>query len=416
MNLPDRNELLDLRIKSEHRGLFKDIELWKNSMEEGTVIRHHIYQFELLCRLMLEQLKESTTFRPERWSKMDPSTFRSLIISVLGGKWHLLRQVAEQHSASSPYLATLQDLDQFADGCYQRLYAVLKDMCHVEKLSRSSPLVYLGPIARLFLFDEQAPCLISAPFGAANDDDKNGKELCRETIPHEVGHAIFEQLPGLLDELRFKTETGLKKPKSKKIALIRSIILNWLEEMVADMTGTALDGRRFADSALQLNIMPDQMVGITDGYHPIPLLRSFVHGWVLKQIAPGSAAAFDEHLNLITADFIDRPFESLPAVITVTMREVKDELLTIAAQVWNCKLKSLDRHTLGEVFQAVYQTAAGDPRTPPAWGTLTEGSDEVIFRLVGPNRPLSPLPGLPLLIEPICCAMKWESCCNQTIS
>lgn len=414
----DRDALLNLRIMSEHRGLFKDIDLWKKSMPEGTVIRHHIYQFELLCRLMLEQLKETTSYRPERWSNMDASTFRSLIVSVLGGKWHLLRQVAEQHSARSPYLKTLEDLDQFADGCYQRLYAVLKNTCHVDKLSKSSPLVYLGPIARLFLFDEQAPCLISTPFGAANDEDENGRTLCRETIPHEVGHAIFEQLPSLLDELRFKTETGLKQPKSKKKGLIRSVILNWLEEMIADMAGTALDGKRFAESALQLNIMPDQVVGITDGHHPIPLLRSFVHGWVLKQLAPDSAADFDQHLDLITADHIDRPFESLPAVITVTMREVRDELLTIVDQVWGCKLKTLDRHTLGEVFQAVYQTPApaGKPSMPPDWGTLSEDREEVIFRLIGPTRPTSPLPGIPLFLDPLCCKLKWEPCCSQTVT
>jgi hypothetical protein len=315
-------------------------------------------------------------------------------------------------------LKTLEQLDHFAGSCYQRLRLVLQsDEYRVKGISESSPLVYLGPIARLFLFDEEAPCLISVPFGAANNQDHNGSELSRQTIPHEVGHAIIEEISGMLEELKFKTNSQLAgTTTSKKQGLIRSVILNWLEEMVADMTGTALGGRAFAESASQLTIMPEKIIGLTDGYHPIPLLRSFVHGWVLEQLDPDDGITFNQHMTQLTVNYIDQPFESLPAAITVTMKEVKKELLEIVALVWGCNLEALNGHTLGELLQAVFHADTPSELNPRAqWGNLTGKSEDVIFRLVGPNSLISPLPDLPLYLDVVCCPMKWQHCCSQPI-
>lgn len=419
MRTVDREMILTQRIESEEQGLFNDINLWKACIPPGTVIRHHIDQFEQLCYWMVDQLEGSFSHKPALWPNLDQSTFKTLIVSVLSGKWILLRQVIQQRSSGSPYLKTLEELDGFADNCYQRLRSVLQSKeFAVKGISESSPLVYLGPIARLFLFDEEAPCLISAPFGAANDKDEHGKELSRQTIPHEVGHAIFEQISGLLDELKFKINANLARTTtSKKQSLIQSVILNWLEEMLADMTGTALAGRPFAESASQITIMPEKIVGITDGYHPIPLLRSFVHGWVLEQLDPETGAEFNQQLIILTAGYIDRPFESLPAVITVTMKEVKEELLKIVEQVWDCPLDTLHDGSLGAVFQAVFNTAqtllVGQREHLPVWGSLSGKSEDVIFRLVGPGKPSSPLPGLPLYFDAVCCPLGIPICCGQ---
>jgi hypothetical protein len=414
----EREKILDKRIESERNGLLKDIALWKASIPQGTVIHHHIQQFEQLSNWMMAQLKGSFRHRPDRWPNLDQRTFNSLIISVLSGKWILLRQVVQQRSAGSPYLNTLQELDGFAEDCYRRLSTVLQSQdFKVKGLSESSPLVCLGPIARLFLFDEEAPCLISAPFGAANTDDAHGQELCRQTIPHEVGHAIFEQVSGLLDELKFKVASEVKHSDTKKQGLIRSVILNWLEEIVADIAGTALAGLPFAESASEITIMPDRLIGITDGEHPIPLLRSFVHAWVLEQLDPADADPFKERLAALTDDHIKKPFESLPAVIPVTMQEVKKELLVVVESIWNCPLDVLNQQTLGKVFGEVFQAPAPPRRANdlPDWGNVTGRSDEVIFRLVGPLSPTSALPGLPLFLDSVCCPLKLQFCCSHTI-
>jgi hypothetical protein len=413
----ERDLILNQRIQSEYEGLFHDIALWKEAMPQGTIIRHHIDQFETLCNWMRDQLEGSFEHKPGLWPNLDQSTFKTLIVSVLSGKWILLRQVVQQRLAGSPYLDTLAELDAFADSCYRRLRTVLMNEGKVEGLSESSPLVYLGPIARLFLFDEEAPCLISAPFGAANDHDPNGKNLCRQTVPHEVGHAIFEQMSGLIEELKFKVESSLTSPKTKKQKLIRSVIRNWLEEVVADITGTALGGLPFAESASQINIMPERLVGITDGEHPIPLLRSFVHGWVMDKLDPEASVEFSQRLSGLTSRYLNRPFESLPAVIPVNMKEVRDELLAVVEVVWNCELQALQGCSVGHIFQTVYQTPAPSDglRMPPGWGSRVDGSEDVIFRLVGPFSPASPLPDSPLYLDPVCCRLKIQFCCSETV-
>ncbi len=419
MNVKERQAMLQQRIASEQNGLLNDIALWEAVLPDGTAVHHHIHQFGELCRWMLGRLEESFTSRPERWPNLDQSSFNSLIISVLSGKWILLRQIAQQRFPSSPYLKAAEDLDQFAENCYQRLRTVLENQCKVDGISASSPLVYLGPIARLFLFDEEAPCIISAPFGAANQQDGNGSELSRQTVPHEVGHAIFEQIPGLMEELSYKTGAKVMSgTSSQKKKLILSVILKWLDEILADMTGTALAGLPFAESAQQITIMPDKMVGVTDGEHPIPLLRTFIHGWVLGQTDPKAAIDFNGRLAKLTDAYINQPLQSLPAVITVTMGEVKEELLNVVDVMWNCDLETLDGKCLGDVLKAACSIPTPDQagRALPTWGEFTQKGDNVIFRLVGPSGGMtSPLPGLPLYFDLVCCPMKLQYCCSHTV-
>ena len=86
----------------------------------------------------------------------------------------ILRQAVLQRAKNSPYLETVDELDAISDRSYQKLRQALQEKTDLKNLSNSSPLVYLGPIARVFLFDEQAPCLISVAFGAANKNDAHG--------------------------------------------------------------------------------------------------------------------------------------------------------------------------------------------------------------------------------------------------
>jgi len=416
MIIQAREEIQLRRVNSEREGLLHDVEIWKGVLPPDSMIRHHVEQFEQLCTGMFDRV--GSLYDQKRW-KLDEPTFDSLVINVLGGKWVLLRQAVIQRTENSPYLKTLNDLDAIAEDCYQRLNTVLRNKCGLLDLSNSSPVSYLGPIARIFLFDEEAPCLISTPFGAANESNELGQELCRQTIPHEAAHAIFEQIPGLTDELRVKTASALATSKvGKRLRTIHPVMLNWLDEVIADMAGTALASLDFARSASVIMTMPEKTLGITDETHPIPLLRPFIHLWTLQKTSPETAPEFEEILNAIVSnDQLDIPFESLPSIVSVSMREVRDELYKLVDLIWKTNLDTLNSHSLGEVFSAVAEMKVSKrlAQELPAWGELRKGDPEVVFRLIGPSNPSSPLPASPLYLDPICCPLKLQFCCSSTV-
>jgi hypothetical protein len=411
-----RQQIFDHRVASERDSLLYDIAVWKDASPAGTVIRHHVQQFEDLAARILSRLE--TLYDPERWPDLDRSTFESAIVSILTGKWVKLRQVVLQRASGNPYASTLQDLDGMAEDAYERLRLVLKEVGKVEDLSSSPPLVYIGPLARLLLFDEEAPYLIGTPFGAVNEKDEFARELSRQTIPHEAADAIFEQIPEVLDELKFVASIRLAEGEpTRRQRAVHSVILNWLGEIVADMAGTALAGEAFARSAAIIMAMPDKLVGLTDDTHPVPLLRPSIHAWTLQQISSDPVKKLHASLKKITAPHLDRRFESLPALISVSLEEVHTELLRLVDLTWNTTLKALDNHSLGEVFTAASQkqiSRRGADQLFP-WGGPVDGEDE-LFRLLGRIDPVNPLPGPELFINEICCDyVKWQGCCDRTI-
>jgi hypothetical protein len=146
-------------------------------------------------------------------------------------------------------------------------------------------------------------------------------------------------------------------------------------------------------------------------------LRSFVHGWELKQLDPENAVNFNQRLTTLTSHYLNRPFESMPAVITVTMKEVRDELLAVVDLVWHSELNALQGRSLGHIFQTTFQTPApsGGLKMPPDWASRVGGREDIIFRLVGPFGPASPLPSSPLYFDPVCCPLKLQFCCSSTV-
>lgn len=416
IELKKREKIFAQRIDSERGSLLSDIAVWKEAIPAGSVIRHHVQQFEVLATRILSG--PESLYDPERWPDLDPTIFESAIVSLLTGKWIKLRQIVLQRMPGNPYASTLQELDGLAEDAYDRLRLALKEVGKREDLSSSPPLVYVGPLARLLLFYEHAPYLIGTPLGAVNESDEFARDVSRQTIPHEAADAIFEQLHEVLEELRFETGRRLadQKPNRKQRA-IHAVILNWLGEIVADMAGTALAGEAFARSAAIILAMPDNLVGSSDGEHPESLIRSSIHDWTLGQISAGSAKKFHSSLNRITSPHLDKRFESLPALISVSLEEVQTELLRLVELTWNTPLKSLDNHSLGEVFTAASgkQISRRSATELFPWGQPIDGEDE-LFRLIGRIDPVNPLPGPELFISEFCCqVLKIRDCCNGTI-
>lgn len=412
MNNKVREDLYEERVKAELMGLLYDVSTLKESLPDNSVIRHHVQQFEGLCKLMFSRLP--SMYEMVKWNLEEP-TFNSLIVRILSGKWVFLRQAALQRSVHSSYLETLSTLDHFADDCYQRLLSAMRNICGLTDLSSSSPLAYLGPIARVFMFNEGAPCLISTPFGAANTGDEIGQELCRQTIPHEVSHAILEQISGLSDELRSKTALRLaKSDASAKQRCIHPTLLRWLDEIIADMAGTAVAGERFAQSACVIMIMPERTIGLTDDVHPIPLIRPFIHAWTLQKTHSDSASKFEAFLDGLTRDHIGQNFESLPAIVNVTLEEVRDELIRLVDLIWDTKLETFNNHSLGEVLSAAATASISSKAMQelPAWGRLGNSEDTFIFKMVGRSNPGSALPDSPLYVELLCRYLRADIFCN----
>jgi hypothetical protein len=424
--IEERQQIFNQRVVSEQHSLLFDIAVWKNALTTGSVIRHHVEQFEVLATRILGNLASLyddlhlDLHDPERKPDLDRSTFESAIASLLTAKWVQLRQVVLQRAPGNPYASELQGLDGIAEDAYEKLRLVLQDLCKLEDLSSSPPLVYLGPIARLLLFEEEGPYLIGTPFGAVNESDEFARELSRQTIPHEAADAIFEQIPEVLNELKFVTGTALADGEpTKKERAIHAVILNWLGEIVADMAGTALGGEEFARSAAMIMTMPEKLVGRTDDDHPTPLLRPFIHAWTLKNLSSEMASAINSQVHKISSVFLDRRCESLPALINVSLKEVHNELIRLVDLTWKTPLKTLDDHSLGEVFSAASKKEISrKPVTElAAWGEPVNGQDE-LFRLLGRIDPVNPLPGPELFVREICCDfLLIQKCCTgQTIT
>ena len=414
--LEKRQQIFAQRVTSERDSLLSDIAVWKGALPAGSVIQHHVQQFEVLATRILSSLE--SLYDSERLQDLDRSTFESAIVSVLTGKWVKLRQVVLQRVPGNPYASTLQELDGMAEDAYERLRLALKEVGKLEDLSSSPPLVYVGPLARLLLFDEHAPYLIGTPFGAVNAGDEFARDLCRQTIPHEAADAIFEQIPEVLDELKFEAGRQLAEPEpNRRQGAIHSVILNWLGEIVADMAGTALGGEDFARSAAIIMTMPEKLIGKTDDTHPTPLLRPFIHAWTLQKISSETSSAVDSQVNRISSEYLARRFESLPALISVSMEEVRPELIRLVALIWDSPLKALDNHSLGEVLSEASRKQISRRQAAElfAWGQPVDGEDE-LFRLIGRIDPVNPLPGPELFINEICCDyIKWQGCCDRTI-
>lgn len=417
IEIKKREQIFAQRIASESDSLLSDIAVWKEAIPDGSVIRHHVQQFEELAARILSGLE--TLYDYERWPDLDPTIFKSAIVSLLTGKWVKLRLVVLQRMPGNPYASTLQELDGLAEDAYDRLRLALNEIGKREDLSSSPPLVYVGPLARLLLFYEHAPYLIGTPFGAVNERDAFARDLSRQTIPHEAADAVFEQLPEVLEELRFETGRGLaeRKPTRKQDA-IHSVILNWLGEIVADMAGTALAGEAFARSAAIILAMPESLVGSTDDTHPVPLLRPSIHAWTLQQLSTEPTKKFHSSLNRITSPHLDKRFESLPVLLSVSLEDVQTELLRLVELTWKTPLKSLDNHSLGDIFLEASRKQVPKRQATDLfpWGQPIEGEDE-LFRLLGRIDPVNPLPGPELFINEFCCQiLRIQDCCNQTIT
>jgi hypothetical protein len=365
------NELYVDRLNTAWDSLKNDIERWKkiDFGEENKVIAHHIQEFSKFSQAVYEALiSRRANGNPES------QDFRAIVIGVLTAHWTLLRQVATQRIEGSPYLNALQDLDKLAIRYFHVLRDILPDTLK-EKVDPCAPAVYLGDISMLTIYN-QKPLVLSMPFNAI-DNDSNAKKS-EAAISHEIAHAILLQVPEILDELNGYLSSK-RQSLSERRRILDKMISGWLEEILADMIGTALAGNMFLLSAMWITATSEINVGSADVEHPPTVVRPFIHLKVLEHLD-----AVDMHKNprrkaqitelqesygkdlsvlrnqLITkivGDRLDRQFKSIPALTFVTLKEVKNDLENLVIALLKSKeeenslpLQALGGETIGDLL------------------------------------------------------------------
>lgn len=417
-----RHILYKDRLNAAWEGLTKDVERWRDTLPEDTAIKHHLGQFRVFCEEAHRCLMEA--YPNGGWGRL---TFRSLVIGVLTSQWMLLRQVASQRLPGHPYQEGLEKFDRQAADNYRRLSQVLPQEVG-KHLSLSPPLLYLGRLAELTLFGPNAPAVLSVPFGVLYE----GEGRSARAIPHEVSHAVFKQLSSFLPELKRQVLNFLAGTQpNRQQEVLHEMIMGWLDDIVADLVGTALDGPAFAQSALWITVSSDATVGITDEEHPVPLLRPYVHLEALKHLTkkePGYGQAhaagiesFKDEFSKVVGTRLSRRFESVPALTVISLKTVKDEMVKVIEPVLDSKLDALGGMSLGEVLVACAASKPGDTDVAlPGWGEIADEKQEwgkiseeecqqLVLDLPDSLRPEHATPTASSLA--ICCRKGWWICC-----
>ncbi len=376
-SLPSANlsEQYKDRLDVAWESLGTDVQRWLKAVPDKTTIAHHIREFDKFrvnafnALVPLGQARvgtqSSTKIQEIGARTLDAEDFRALVIGVLTAHWSLLRQVASQRIQGSPYCDELAKLDELAVRYYHRVRNALPEAVR-QNVKASAPLVHLGDMGMITVFNQNVPLVLSVPYNAIDGDE--GAKKSQLAIPHEIGHAVLLQLPEVLEEIRERLTSDERK-LTKRQQVLSSMIAGWIAEIWADMAGTALAGSDFASSAIWITATSENNVGMADGRHPPTVVRPFIHLKILEYLdsqekSMKRAPQIDE-IKTIRAEStqdlrelfiaqtvgprLSRQFRSIPALTFMTLEEVRDALEAVVTDLLapTTKLDSLGC-TIGE--------------------------------------------------------------------
>jgi hypothetical protein len=435
-----RTDLYRERIDAAKESLEFDIAEWKKALETALqadpeaddgdrLALHHVSQFSIF----LERGYDALLNLPEGITQADAAEvqdFRALVVGVFTSQWLLLRDVVLQRAAGSPYRPGLRTLDKQARGHYARLYDVLKPpTLNTAKIDRRyrcvpladfPPLVYLGNIAQLTVFNRRVPLMLSIPFGAL--PGAPASENTGMAIPHEVSHAVFAQVPELIEEIKRKLKEGVdgKEGLSQSQRVLYNMAIQWTEEICADLFGTALAGEANATSARWVMAGSDSMSGVTDETHPPALLRPMIHLLALTSIDGESGGMFAETRRFFEEELkkspmqiqlLGRQFRSVPALMFVPIGTVSDVLVDlIEGYLLKMELEILNGNTIEWLLRAINRSAVDElPKASSEdgfdpWGESRDiNSKEFVLDFQAETAPTYGTPGVSK--HPDCCAI-----------
>lgn len=403
----NRSKQYETRLDAAWNTLLADIRHWQAARAKNPMVRHHIKQFEKFVTRAFDALINDHE-RNDASNPAEVLDFRALVIGVFTTQWSLLRNVAQQRIAGSPYRDGVIQLDEIVKQNYARLYTVVNPKLKVDKQNRHlpssplltfAPLVYLGNAGELTVFNRRVPLMLSVPLAALPGTP--GAELAQMAIPHETAHALFSQIPELLEEIGSKLDDALHngvirspltgKALTARETLIYRMTFEWIEEICADLFGTALAGEAFARSARWAMLSSEDTAGITDKTHPPTIIRPLVHLLALSTMESENKRfeetrkQFQDEIDQASAQgsgelSLNRRFRSVPALIFVRLATVSTILSDVVTRILPMQLATLNGAALSSVLREIYalKEATLPADAPlPAWGedpTITSES------------------------------------------
>jgi hypothetical protein len=393
LNPENLRELYTDRLNTAWASLGKDIERWQNIVPEETIIAQHVNEFAKFRRNAYEALLKNNISvagaAAGSAGEIDVEDFRAIVIGVLTAHWTLLRQVAAQRVEGSPYRSSLEELDELAVEYYHRLRDALPGDIR-QNVYQGAPIVHLGQIGMLTVFNQNVPLVLSIPYNAI-DGNKNAQKS-QYAIPHEAGHAILIQVPEILEELRERLSFN-EQASTQRQQILSHMIVGWLEEILADMIGTALAGDNFVVSAIWITATSESHVGQADDIHPPTVIRPFIHLKVLEFLdqyegsnkrAAQIGAIKDRYtaslqdlrhsyVKQTVGDRLSRQFKSFPGLSFITLEQVKQELLKTIEYLLEeeTRLESLKGESIGNLLVKCTQPLSGPPNNQhDKWGDI----------------------------------------------
>lgn len=514
------------RIEAARQGLFKDMELWTQTIDHAEtwneLLSHHLTQFRNFVAQVYDILivpeQQNSTAPQNDLTKLTAETerddFRALVIGVLTAQWNLLRSVVGQRVTGSPYIPkflfelglefaagldsaagreqptitpelsqafnqlgvalsgqapalqvdksgsswTIVDngkvysilstgqklrvydgsgglyaLDNDARAYYFRLRHALDPILAASSQKLNSryrdnplvdfaPIVYLGELAELSVFNRRTPLMVSVPFGALPGTPDS--EKARMAIAHEVAHAVFEQVPELINELKrtLKDRFDQTNP-TRQQQVLNTMALNWTDEICADLFGTALGGGEFASSALWIMASSESTLGFADETHPPAIMRPIIHLLALAKIEQDPQTFYNVRVELqdqiAKADpntrLLSRQFKSIPALMFVKLETVSALLTEFVQAILEQPLTILGDSTFGDLLTGISNAPFELPTDlkPEDWGEIPDRLRKD-FVLDFPPEALAPAFATPGVSgHPICCYISFlkEICC-----
>jgi len=218
---------------------------------------------------------------------------------ILRSIHHRTLPISNQAQATLGFRKTLDEADRYANAllhpviCAGLIEPITVITCYQQSLS--SRIIPYAPVA-----------MIGIPFTAT----LSSRDLA--LIAHEAGHSVYWRM----------LSTGLED------AAFPAWILNWWEEIFADVYGCVAGGPASAFTLLEMvrGIAGTRWL-IDDGVHPTPMLRPLIYHAALRKMAdlqqanaPAVSGQLEERAALLQTE-LDAWLKSIPAWLTVRLHD-----------------------------------------------------------------------------------------------
>ena len=285
-----------------------------NTLDEETVLKHHIHQFQILCEKAELCVRERQN---------DPE---AELIKLLASQWKRLDNIASQYLTDSSKSTLLEESNTQACSYYSRMFRALPDRTSSNPVF-SAPLFYFEDpstdFAELTVFRERLPALIGIP-------EHSRSEI---VIAYEVSRTFFEKIPGFLPELQARVQSQLPAVPQK--------IIEWLGDIAARLTGIALlfDVEKMkkhlltpAEPKISQTVTHD--VALLLPYIGLATLQCFLNHFLGDERLGNKTSEelieqIKKDLDALLENRLNKPCEFISGSTDVSFQEAKDTLLSV---------------------------------------------------------------------------------------